>query len=192
VLTLLTRPLRGLVNRVPSGNIMQKQTILAIPGSLRTGSSNHHILRFISGLLPADAGYQIYEDLATIPPFDPGLDNEQPPSPVIELRQLIADAQAVIICTPEYAFGVPGQLKNALDWMVSSGSFSGKPTILITASTGGENAHPALLKVLGAIDADVVGDLLISFVRSKMDSGGTLSDEQTIEQIELLVKSILR
>lgn len=136
--------------------------------------------------MPESINYQIYTGLATIPPFDPGMDNDTPPLPVAALRQLLDSADAVIICTPEYAYGVPGQLKNAIDWMVSSASFSHKPTALITASTGGETAHAALLKILGAVNAIVNpgATLLISFVRSKMDANGKLTDRETITDIK--------
>ncbi|WP_238395262.1 NADPH-dependent FMN reductase [Mucilaginibacter sp. 14171R-50] len=174
--------------------MMLNKSIFAISGSLRAGSSNHKILTYIGGLMPAGISYHIYDELATIPPFDPGLDNDTPPEAIIRLREAIAKADAVIICTPEYAYGIPGQLKNALDWTVSSGSFSGKPTALVTASTGGENAHAALLKVLGAIDCDVIegGTLLISYIRSKMDSEGNITDLQTATALRSLADKVLK
>ncbi|HTH82487.1 MAG TPA: NADPH-dependent FMN reductase, partial [Mucilaginibacter sp.] len=117
------------------------KNIIAISGSLRQGSSNHAILQYLGSLVPADVQYIIYNDLAQIPPFDPGLDNDTPPAPVTALRNLLTNANGFIICTPEYAFGVPGQLKNMLDWLVSSSTLVDKPVALITASLGGENAH---------------------------------------------------
>jgi chromate reductase len=170
------------------------KNIFAIPGSLRAGSSNHSILKIIGDMLPGDINYQIYDGLSSIPPFDPGLDNNTPPQTVTALRNLITNADAVIICTPEYAYGVPGQLKNAIDWMVSSGSFSGKLTALITASTGGENAHTALLKILGAVDAIVPEEatLLISYIRSKMNTEGIITDKETAEGIQQLVVELQR
>ncbi|MCR8556883.1 NAD(P)H-dependent oxidoreductase [Mucilaginibacter sp. BJC16-A38] len=171
-----------------------KKRIFAISGSLRPGSSNHNILRYLGATVSADVDYFVYDSLAQIPPFDPGNDNENPPQAVSELRSLISNADAIIICTPEYAFGVPGQLKNALDWTVSSGSFSGKSTALITASTGGENGHAALIKILGAIDADLQKDatLLIPFIRSKMDDKGNISDEETAEKIKHIFEGLLK
>jgi len=168
--------------------------VFAISGSLRSGSSNHNILRFLGKVAPPDISYFIYDSLAQIPPFDPGLDNDTPPDAVFELRNFIQNADVIVICTPEYAYGVPGQLKNALDWTVSSGSFSGKPTALITASTGGENAHEALLKTLGAIDASVTDDtkLLISFIRSKMDSEGNIIDEKTADSLKAVFNALLK
>jgi NAD(P)H-dependent FMN reductase len=132
-------------------------------------------------MVPSNINYTIYNGLSEVPAFDPGLDNDNPPAPVAALRKLLTEADAIIICTPEYAYGVPGALKNALDWTVSSGSFVGKPTALITASTGGENAHNALIKILGAIDADLAEEatLLISFIRSKLDAEGNITDKET-------------
>jgi chromate reductase len=166
--------------------------IFAISGSLRSGSSNHAILNFLNKLAPSDIAFTIYDSLALIPPFDPG-NNDTPPEPVTKFRNLIADADGLIICTPEYAYGIPGQLKNALDWTVSSGSFSGKPTALITASTGGENAHEALKKVLGAIDANRPEEatLLISFIRSKMDGSGNITDEQTTKSLKAVLAAFI-
>jgi len=157
------------------------KNIFAISGSLRAGSSNHNILHFLAKLAPAGVNFTIYDSLALIPPLDPGLDNESPPDAVFELRSFIKHADAIIICTPEYAYGVPGQLKNALDWTVSSGSLDGKLMALITASTGGENAHAAMLLILGALSANLLPDatLLIPFIRSKMDGEGNVVDDAT-------------
>ena len=159
--------------------------IVAFSGSLRSGSSNHAILQFLKRLSPPGLEFIIYDGLAQLPHFDPGLDGDEPPAAVVELRKLITEADAVIICTPEYAYGVPGSLKNALDWTVSGGSLVDKPLSLITASTGGENAHAALLLILGALSANLIKDatLLISFIRSKMDADGNITDQATAEKL---------
>lgn len=169
------------------------KSILAISGSLREGSSNHNILQFLGKMLPDGINYRIYDGMRNIPAFDPGIDNGNPPAQVTDFREKLSLADGVIICTPEYAFGVPGALKNALDWTVSSGSFSGKPTALITASTGGENAHEAMIKILGAIDAKLTPEtiLLIQFVRSKMDAEGKIIDYETIQKLQLLFESFI-
>jgi len=169
------------------------KNILAISGSLREGSSNHNILGLLCKMLPAGVDYNIYEELRNIPAFDPGIDNDTPPSTVSNLREKISQADGIIICTPEYAFGVPGALKNALDWTVSSGSFAGKPTALITASTGGENAHEAMIKILGAIDAKISSEttLLIQFVRSKMDAAGNITDLVIAQNLKALAGAFI-
>lgn len=168
--------------------------IIAISGSLRSGSSNHNVLRFLRKIAPENIDYIIYDGLARLSHFDQDLDNEQPPVEVITFRNLLAEADGIIICTPEYAFGVPGSLKNALDWTVSSGSLVDKPLVLITASTGGQNAHAALLLILSALSANVLADatLLIPFIRSKMDNEGNIMDNKTIENLRLAFMSLLK
>ncbi|WP_413667759.1 NADPH-dependent FMN reductase [Mucilaginibacter sp. Mucisp86] len=171
-----------------------KGNILAISGSLRTGSSNHNILRFLGGLVSSEVHYTIYERLADIPPFDPGLDHEHPPTAVLELRELMKDVSGIIICTPEYAFGVPGQLKNMLDWMVSSGSLVDKPVALVTASSVGSHAHAALLLTLGALSAKVIdgATLLIPFIRSKIDENGNITDQKTEKMLRDVIDVFLK
>jgi len=167
--------------------------ILAISGSLRQGSSNHAILKYLGSLVQSDIEYIIYDDLANVPAFDPGLDNEKPPSSVSRLRRLLTEADGVIICTPEYAFGVPGSLKNMLDWLVSSSSLVNKPVALITASLAGEYAHASLLLTLGALTAKLSDEtnLLIQFVRSKVAADGTITDIDAIEKLNDLFKNLI-
>jgi len=167
--------------------------LLAISGSLRSGSSNHHILKYLGTQVPTDINYIIYDELALIPPFDPGLDNDTPPDAVVRLRGLLTNADGLIICTPEYAFGVPGQLKNILDWLVSSSSLVEKPVALITASLGGEHAHASLLLTLGALNSHVVDGaaLLISFIRSKINAEGQIIHQETEESLNILMHNFL-
>ena len=169
------------------------KNILAISGSLREGSSNHNLLRLLGKLIPSDINYTIYEGLRDIPAFDPGIDDDTLPPAVSNLRKQLSQADGIVICTPEYAFGVPGALKNALDWTVSSGSFSGKPTAIITASTGGENAHEAMIKILGAIDAKLAPEttLLIQFVKSKIDVEGKVTDPDTDQNLRELFEAFI-
>jgi NAD(P)H-dependent FMN reductase len=171
----------------------QSKKILAISGSLRASSSNHNILRFLGEMAPSDVEYAIYDSPANLPHFDPGLDNDNPPAAVTQFRKLLAEADAVIICTPEYAYGVPGTLKNALDWTVGSGSLDGKTMALITASMGGENAHAAMLLILRALNANLVEDatLLIPFIRSKIGADGKINDE-VAEKLKEIFNALLK
>jgi len=169
------------------------KNILAISGSLRQGSSNHAILTYLGSIAPSHIDYKIYNDLAQIPPFDPGLDTDNPPKPVADLRKQLTEADGLIICTPEYAFGVPGSLKNMLDWLVSSSTLVDKPVALITASLGGEYAHASLLLTLGALTAKLSDEtnLLIQFVRSKVDKDGNITDAETIEKLKHLLQNFI-
>ncbi|NHA03102.1 NAD(P)H-dependent oxidoreductase [Mucilaginibacter sp. HC2] len=173
--------------------ILQRTQLLAISGSLRIGSSNHHILKYLATQVPDSINYTIYDELALIPPFDPGLDNDTPPDAVTRLRGLLNTVDGVIICTPEYAFGVPGQLKNMLDWLVSSSSLVEKPIALITASLGGEHAHASLLLTLGALNSYVIesATLLIPFIRSKINADGHIIHQETEESLKLLLHNFL-
>jgi len=175
-------------------NSANAKKILAISGSLRAGSSNHAILKFLGKLAPANVDYTIYDGLSQLPHFDPGLDDDDPPEAIVELRNLLSEADGIIICTPEYAYGVPGSLKNALDWTVSSGSLVDRPLALITASIGGQNAHAALLLILGALSANVLEDatLLIPFVRSKMDEDGNITELETAEALQKTLNVLLK
>jgi chromate reductase, NAD(P)H dehydrogenase (quinone) len=142
--------------------------ILGISGSLRTGSANGIILDTLSALIGERGQFRLYAGLADLPHFTP--DRADDPA-VTDLRQQLAEANAVVICTPEYAFGIPGSLKNGLDWTVGTGEFGGKPVALITASTSGERGHAALKLVLSALDADLRAELLIPHVNAKIRDG---------------------
>ena len=115
--------------------------ILALSGSLRARSSNTALLRAAVALAPAGTEIIFYTGLADLPQFSPDLDNESTPPAVQELRDQLQAAEGVLICTPEYAYGMPGSLKNALDWTVSSGEFYGKPTAVISASPSPRPCH---------------------------------------------------
>ena len=95
----------------------------------------------------------------------------------------------VLICTPEYAMGIPGSLKNAIDWTVSSCEFSHKPVALITASTSGSKGHKALIDVLNVIEAipATEAQLLIPFAKTKIDENNEIKDPATFEQLRDLV-----
>src|SRR5882672_3713644 len=133
---------------------MMKKKILAICGSTRKTSSNLNLINAIKDLAQANFELTIFERLTEIPHFNPDLDNETPPDAITDFRKQLREADGILICTPEYAMGVPGTLKNAIDWTVSSCEFSHKPVALITASSLGENAHESLLKTLKIIESN--------------------------------------
>jgi chromate reductase, NAD(P)H dehydrogenase (quinone) len=164
--------------------------ILAIPGSLRPNSSNHAVIRAVQSFMTDNVILTVYDGLATLPHFD---DNKEPVDSVIKFRRLIAEADGVLISSPEYAFGVPGSLKNALDWTVSSGELVNKPLALITAATGGDKAHAALLLTFQALSAQIPpgNQLLISFVRAKMNVDGAISDPVTLNNIKRVTESLI-
>lgn len=163
--------------------------ILAIPGSLRANSSSNLVLQSIISSAPEIVIVEVYNDVGVLPHFN---DPKQVPSAVTEFRKKVKEADAVLICTPEYAFGIPGSLKNALDWTVSSGEFIDKPVGLVTASSQGEKGHAALLLVLTAISAKIIDDatLLIPFVRSKLDASGNIKDHDLTNELKKVVENL--
>jgi NAD(P)H-dependent FMN reductase len=105
----------------------------------------------------------------------------------------IEEASGVVICTPEYVFSLPGTLKNALDWTVSTTVFSDKPVAIITASSSGKKAHESLELVMKTLGAKIgqKSKLLIQGVRSKINSEGKISDEATWKEIKELCDSFV-
>jgi NAD(P)H-dependent FMN reductase len=133
--------------------------IVAISGSLRAGSSNAALLRAAARVAPDGVSVDIYEGLGQLPHFDPDADGEDdaPPPAVLDLRRLLIGADAVLISSPEYAHGVPGVLKNMLDWLVSTGELVGKPVALLNASpAGGLYAQNSLIETLRTMNWRVV------------------------------------
>ncbi len=169
--------------------------ILAISGSLRASSTNTALVRAIARMAPKDMEVTIYDGLGDLPHFSPDIDDENSPASVIRLRALLRAADGVLICTPEYAFGVPGSLKNALDWTVSSGEINGKPVAAISASplySGGDKAHASLLLTLTALGAVVPdgGTLSIPGIKGKLDAGGAVSDPATAQALRAVLDAL--
>jgi NAD(P)H-dependent FMN reductase len=171
--------------------------ILAISGSLKATSTNSALVRAIAAEAPADVEITIYNGLGDLPHFTPDLDDEKSPPSVVHLRTLLQGADGVILCTPEYAFGVPGSLKNALDWTVSTGDLNEKPVAAISASPltgGGDKAHASLLLTLTALGAHVPpgATLSIPAVKRKLDDNGDVSDPATAQALRAVLAALTR
>ena len=173
--------------------MIPKHKIFAIPGSTRQRSSNLSLLKAIADLFPEKLEIIIFDGLSSLPPFDPDTDDENIPAQVQDFKQQITNADGVLICTPEYAHGVPGTLKNAIDWTVSSCEFSKKPTALITASTDGRFGHNALLETLRVIEAEDIDELqlLIQFIKTKVDDDNKIKDDKTLSDVLQLMNKLI-
>jgi chromate reductase len=171
---------------------VSKKTVLAICGSTRKNSSNLNFINAIAELYSEKLDIKIYEGLSSLPHFNPDDDTDDPPALIKDFRQQLKQADGILICTPEYAHGVVGTLKNAIDWTVSSAEFSHKPTVLITASTDGQAGHNALLDTLRVIEAKNVDrlQLLVQFVKTRIRDH-QITDEKTLSGIRELMQNFI-
>jgi chromate reductase len=172
--------------------------VLGISGSLRRDSYNTKLLRAAEELLPFDVGLEFYEGLKEIPPYDEDDDARHVPAPVAALRRAVAAADAVLIATPEYNASIPGQLKNALDWVsrpIATNTLRNKPVAVVGASTGAFGAvwsQAELRKVLATIGARVVeGDVAVGHAATRFDDDGYFVDVDLREQLAEVVDALL-
>lgn len=164
--------------------MIAKKNILAICGSTRKQSANKDIINVIAKLSQDHLIINNF-DITILPHFNQDLTNENIPESVIAFREAISKSGGVLICTPEYVFSLPGVLKNAIEWTVSSTVFTDKPTALITASSSGEKAHESLLLVMNTLGIKTNDDmcLLISGVKSKLNTEGEVTDEELVKKL---------
>jgi chromate reductase len=134
---------------------------LAISGSLRAASLNSALLRATARLAPPGISVQLFQGLGDLPLFNPDIEETDPLS-VATLRNQIIAADALIIASPEYAHGITGVLKNALDWLVSSEAFINKPVALFNASPLSVHAHASLREIVTVMSARVVDESSIA------------------------------
>ncbi|WP_248926863.1 NADPH-dependent FMN reductase [Paenibacillus hamazuiensis] len=160
-----------------------KMNVLAVSGSLRSKSSNSALMKAAIRLATEGMEFTVYEGLVDLPHFNPDHDTDgQEPHPAVKSwREQLKEADGVLICTPEYANGVPGSLKNALDWIVSSGEFMNKPVAVISASPtpmGGDRAHASLLLTLNMMNAVIAegAALTVPFISKKISATGEIAD----------------
>lgn len=135
--------------------------ILAISGSLRAASLNTALLRAVARLAPSDISIELFGDLGNLPLFNPDIEATEP-SVVTRFRVQLSAADAVLIASPEYAHGVTGSMKNALDWMVGCEAFVYKPVALLNASPRAVHAHASLKETLTVMSAHVIEEASIT------------------------------
>jgi chromate reductase, NAD(P)H dehydrogenase (quinone) len=172
--------------------------VLGISGSLRRGSLNSALLRAAAERLPGGAEPVEFDRLREVPAYDEDVELESTPAVVEELRAAVRDADAVLIATPEYNHSIPGQLKNALDWVsrpAGKSALNGKPAAVIGASTGMFGAvwaQAELRKVLGAMGGRVVEEELPVGHAQELLIGDRLdlSPEQSHQLEEILAELV--
>lgn len=174
--------------------LISKLKILAISGSLKSTSSNTLILKALSRLKTQTVDFKIFTGLDELPHFNP--EKEEGNSAVKLFKRAVKEADGIIISTPEYAFGVPGTLKNTLDWTVSSGEFKEKPVIAISASPmyeGGLKAMNSLLLTLKALGTQMneKSHLSIPNILKKINKDAEIMDEDTKRSLTSLYDHLL-
>lgn len=141
---------------------MQPLHLLAISGSLRAASTNTALLRAACLVTPQDIEITLYTGMDQLPHFNPDIDVEPVPDTAARLRDAVTRADGVLICCPEYAHGVPGSMKNLLDWLVGSPAIVNKPVALINAAPRASIAQAQLAETLRTMSARLVSDASIT------------------------------
>jgi chromate reductase len=173
--------------------------VLGISGSLRRDSHNTKLLRVAGEIFRAhSAEFEIYPDLKLVPPYDEDDDGDRAPAAVAQLRAAVAGADALFFSTPEYNSSVPGQLKNAIDWLsrpIETNVLRNKPVAVVGASTGMFGAvwaQAELRKSLAASGARVVeGEVAVGHAHTRFDEQGALDDPEIAEQVGAVVSALV-
>jgi chromate reductase len=171
--------------------------VIGIAGSLRTGSYNRALLRAAKALAPAGMEIEIAE-IASFPLFNEDLEAKGTPLEVLELKRRIAEADALLIATPEYNHSVPGVLKNAIDWLSREPDMplEGKPTAIMGASTGmiGTARSQMHLRIAAlAVNMPILQkpEIYVATAQRKFDEHGELTDEPTRARIKALLAALM-
>jgi chromate reductase, NAD(P)H dehydrogenase (quinone) len=172
--------------------------VCGIAGSLRRGSYNLALLRAAQGLAPEGMDVRIFDRMAEIPLYNQDVEADGDPEPVRALKLAIEEADALLIATPEYNHGVPGVLKNAIDWASRPprGSvLAGKPAALFGASpgvTGTARAQSQLRQAFVFTDTPALPqpEILVYRAHEKFDAEGRLTDEKTREFVGRLLRDL--
>jgi len=173
--------------------------VLGIAGSLRAGSYNRALLRAAVELAPDGITIEIFDGLGAIPPYNADVEAQGDPQPVTALKRAIAAADALLIATPEYNYGVPGVLKNAIDWASrrpGKSVLNGKPAALMGATpgaTGTARAQLALRQSFVFTDtrACLRPEVLVARAHEKFDADGRLIDASTRQTVRQLLEALL-
>jgi chromate reductase len=172
--------------------------VLAVSGSLRRDSYNTALLRAAVELVGDAAEVEVWDGLKAVPPYDGDDDGAHAPAAVARMRAAFAGADAILVATPEYNSSVPGQLKNALDWLsrpLATNPLRNTPAAVVGASTGAFGAvwaQAELRKVLSTIGARVVEEgVAVGHAPTRFDTDGRLVDDDTREQLAEVVETLV-
>ena len=157
---------------------MEHIKILALSGSLRQASYNMAALEALNKLVPDNVEVVVYKSLGSLPLFNPDLEGQVIPA-IDELRNALSDSSGLMIASPEYAHGISGVLKNALDWLVSGEEFIYMPVVLINTSPRATHAQAALREVVKTMSGNIIEKACISIplLSSNLDADGIVNDK---------------
>jgi chromate reductase len=170
--------------------------VLAISGSTRQGSTNTALCLTAAACAPTGVDVECVPDVSVLPHFNPDDDHDPLPASVVALRSAIASADAVLICTPEYAGTLPGSLKNLLDWTVGATVLTDKPVAWVNVAADpqrGHGAHATLATVLGYVGARTVDRACrhVPVPQGSVGADGLLADGSLRDQITGVLRDLL-
>lgn len=167
--------------------------ILGISGSLRAASLNSMLLRVTARVAPSGIDVESYPGIGALPLFNPDLEGVDP-APVATFRAAIIASDALVIAAPEYAHGVSGVIKNALDWMVSNESFVNKPVALFNASPRASHAQAALRETLRTMSAYIVDEACIAvpLLGSALNEAAALESREIVSTVSSALRALQR
>jgi chromate reductase len=175
-----------------------KIRILAFSGSLRARSLNTGILRAAQKIAPPGIEIKIFDKIGEFPLFNPDLGDGDSITVVRDFREAIKASDALLISSPEYVHGVPGPLKNALDWVVGTGELDQKPVALINVSpsiNGANWVRDSLTEILNVMSAKHVvseASFVVPAASQKFDEQGDLKDKETFRRLEEALKALAK
>jgi chromate reductase len=190
----LCHPAAAPVTQVAGGDDALPIRILAVSGSLRSASSNTQLLLAATRQPPPGVAIELYDGIGGLPHFSPDVDGADSPALVVELRARVASADALLISSPEYAHGVPGSLKNALDWLVSGVEIVALPVALLNAAPHSTHAQAALAETLKTMSAQLVPEASVTIPLSgrRLDASGILSDPVLAGSLQSALEMLVR
>jgi chromate reductase len=169
-----------------AGNDVPHRRWLALCGSLRSASLHRQLLRACAPCMPDGVELVLHGSVGELPPFSPDLDETTQPA-VVTLRAAVNASEALLIASPEYAHGIAGMMKNALDWMVGNESFVAKPVLIVSASARARAAPDALREVLTTMSARVApAELTVPLL------GSPRRDDEALSRDEVYLGTIRR
>ncbi|HUQ38403.1 MAG TPA: NADPH-dependent FMN reductase [Aestuariivirga sp.] len=167
--------------------------ILAISGSLRALSFNTAALQASAVLAPAGLEIVLYVGMGDLPHFNPDLDTDEPPESVKAFRREVGTSDGLLLAAPEYAHGIAGAFKNALDWLVSCVEFPDKPVALINASERATHAQGHLREILATMSARLIdrASITLPLMGRNLDAAGILADPELSGQLQAALAMFL-